>query len=126
MLVQWQGHGAGVPLFQSAVEMSTAIRGATAVATGVNMSQLANALALAGDLHKSQEIARQTSELYKARLGSQDEKTVEAENLYDILTKAILNRERGEQAKLGRLAKRLGLNEERAKQVRAREWHFGG
>ena len=81
------------------------------------LSQLANALALAGDLHESQKVARQTHELYNMRLGDKDEKTIEAENLYDILTKAILNKERGEQAKLGRLARRLGLNEERAKQV---------
>ena len=84
------------------------------------MVQLANAQALSGDLITSRETAGQASELFNLRLGKFDEKTVEAANLHEVLTKAILNKERGEQAKVGRLARRLGLDEERAKQLMAK------
>jgi len=120
MLSQWKDYAGAVPLLNSAVKYCSNVKGSTSLATGNILSQLANAQALNGDLIISKETARLASEIFNVQLGKFDEKTVEADNLYEILTKAVLNRERGEHAKLGRLARRLGLNEERAKQLLAR------
>ena len=117
MLAQWQGHSAAVPLFEAALQLNEKTRGSQATHTGQLLLQLANAQALAGDVVTSKATALRAKEVLTARLGPMDEKTIEAENLYDVLTKAVLNRERGEQAKLGRLARRLGLDEGRTKEL---------
>lgn len=117
MVASSQGHAAAVPIYEQAVELAGKVRGPESIGCAAAILSLANAQAIAGRFVESKDCAKRAADIFAQRLGENDEKTQEANHLHQVLTRALTEREAGEKAKVERLARRLGLNEDRAKQL---------
>jgi hypothetical protein len=120
MVQSWMGYEASTPLLVQAHAIASATRGESSVAAANALYQLTQTQCLAGDLESAIATAKRAADIYRERLGEADEKTKDAANLVAIITQGAAERAKDEQSRASRLARRLGLEANRAAELLAR------
>jgi protein TIF31 len=120
MVQSWQGYEASTALLAQAHAIASQSRGESSVAAANALYQLTQTQCLSGDFESAVATAKRAADIYRERLGAEDEKTKDADNLVAVITQGAAERAKDEQARAGRLARRLGLGTSRAAELLAR------
>lgn len=117
MVAKHSGHTASIPFFEEAVRLVLNTEGPESDSAAVAFTSLAQMQFLAGHVDAALVTSRKAEEAFKAAFGAEDARTNDAHQLTAHIELVQQHKAQGEQAKVERLAKRLGVKEDRAKHL---------
>jgi protein TIF31 len=91
-------HAASIVILDEVYRISCALFGASHMLAGTTMNQLTQAHFLNGDIKKAAECAKTASDILRTRLGPEDVQAKEAAKNYEILSGAIEQSEKQQEA----------------------------
>lgn len=98
MLQAQNRHSASIVILDEVYRISSAMFGSTHILAGTAQSQLTQAHFLNGDIKKAAECAKLASDIFRTRLGPEDAQAKDAAKNYEILSGAVEQSEKQQEA----------------------------
>lgn len=106
-----------IPFYQASRRIATSIYGPNALLTGNSAYQLGQCYVIGSQLQAAVPYLDEAVSVYEARLGPDSENAKEARQLQAAVKQTALQKERSDLEKVEKLAKRLGSDPARAKEL---------
>lgn len=108
---------AAVPFFKSAQGLANKAYGPNSIISANSAYQVAQCYIVNSQLAESVPYIEQAAKIYELRMGKESDSAREAQQLLNVVKSAVDQKEKGELEKVEKLAKRLGADPARAKEL---------
>lgn len=108
---------ASIPFYKSAQELAKKAYGPNSIIGANSAYQLSQCCIVSGQLSESIPYITEALRIFEGRAGKESEAALEAAQLLAAVRQAVEQKERGESAKVEKLAKRIGSDPARAKEL---------